>query len=200
MFDFLFYMTITVIVLNIIFGIIIDTFGQLRHEKEAIKYDQDNVCLICSYNRLDFDRHTERGFEVHRAEEHNPKAYIFFYVHLKTKAHIDFTGVEKFVHECIERNSTAWLPLHRALSMKGRSTLDHDDGAAKQSKESLAELRRDMMSMMAKVQQLTDKMESSEKRAAKVKMRHTAVRPAAAGPLGFSTNTKVQKSVNGDEG
>ena len=84
-FDFFFYIFVTVVILNIIFGIIIDTFGALRHEKEAIEFDRANVCLICSFTRLDFDRNSAEGFEVHRQHEHNPKAYIFYYVHLPVK-------------------------------------------------------------------------------------------------------------------
>ena len=45
------FIIINIMLLNIIFGIIIDTFAVLRDEKNTIEYDKKNVCFVCSIHR-----------------------------------------------------------------------------------------------------------------------------------------------------
>ena len=45
------FMIINIILLNIIFGIIIDTFAELRKKITDYKMNKDNVCFICSLQR-----------------------------------------------------------------------------------------------------------------------------------------------------
>lgn len=47
----LFFVIITFTLLNIIFGIIIDTFAELRDAKKKIDEDINNKCFICSLDR-----------------------------------------------------------------------------------------------------------------------------------------------------
>lgn len=46
-YDLLFYFIVIVIVLNLIFGVIIDTFADLRSEKQQKETDLKNTCFIC---------------------------------------------------------------------------------------------------------------------------------------------------------
>ena len=41
-----FFLIINIIFLNVIFGIIIDTFSQLRAEQDAKELDKKNVCFV----------------------------------------------------------------------------------------------------------------------------------------------------------
>ena len=50
-FDSSFHIFIIVILLNIFFGIIIDTFAQLRDQKKRIDFDMRNKCYICNIDR-----------------------------------------------------------------------------------------------------------------------------------------------------
>lgn len=45
-----------VIMLNIVGGIIIDTFGSLREEESAKSQDMMDNCFICGNLKADFDR------------------------------------------------------------------------------------------------------------------------------------------------
>ncbi len=62
-FDVLFWVVINVIVMNMIFGIIVDTFSQLRDEKWSIQEDMNSLCSICSIRAYDFDQKTSGGFK-----------------------------------------------------------------------------------------------------------------------------------------
>ena len=69
--DLLFYVVVIVMLLNIIFGIVIDTFAQQRDLQKQIKDDIDNVCFVCGIDRNTFDRKHPIGFEHHIRFEHN---------------------------------------------------------------------------------------------------------------------------------
>ena len=50
-YDLSFFVIVITILLNIIFGIIIDTFAQLIGAKEEMLVDIKNVCFICNIDR-----------------------------------------------------------------------------------------------------------------------------------------------------
>lgn len=72
-FDLAFFVLVLIVELNIIFGIIIDTFSQLRTEQlERVRFE-NNRCVICYLDRSRFDtpKRARRGFDYHIAQEHN---------------------------------------------------------------------------------------------------------------------------------
>ena len=50
-----FWAIVITILLNVIFGIIIDTFGELRSDNLAKKDDMENICFICGVDRFQLD-------------------------------------------------------------------------------------------------------------------------------------------------
>lgn len=46
-YDLLFFFVVIIIVLNLIFGVIIDTFADLRSEKQQKELILKNTCFIC---------------------------------------------------------------------------------------------------------------------------------------------------------
>uniref|UniRef100_A0A1I8JKV2 RIH_assoc domain-containing protein n=1 Tax=Macrostomum lignano TaxID=282301 RepID=A0A1I8JKV2_9PLAT len=65
-----FFILITTVGLNIIFGIIVDTFSELRNMKWTAEVDMRDNCFICSRNSYDFEHHG-MGFDYHVRQEHN---------------------------------------------------------------------------------------------------------------------------------
>ena len=54
-YDMSFFLLINIITMNIIFGVIIDSFAALRDAESKLIYDKNNVCFICSLSRTQFD-------------------------------------------------------------------------------------------------------------------------------------------------
>ena len=50
-----FYIIINILFINIIFGIIIDTFGELRDMRKALIKDVEDKCFICGVDSYDFE-------------------------------------------------------------------------------------------------------------------------------------------------
>lgn len=51
-----FFAIIVLVMLNVLFGIIVDAFGALREEKNFQKEDSVNLCFVCNLKREMFDR------------------------------------------------------------------------------------------------------------------------------------------------
>lgn len=117
-YTFSFKITIVLVMLNIVFGIIIDTFAQLRSEKKSIESDQGNKCYVCNLDRYIFDQ-DGNGFEDHVVNDHNMWNYIFYIVHLKAKDPTEYNGVESYVWGKYDKDDTSWIPQHKAMIIDG---------------------------------------------------------------------------------
>lgn len=54
----------------VVFGIIIDTFGELRGQTKDKQNDMNGTCFICGISREEFDREAA-GFGDHIEHDHN---------------------------------------------------------------------------------------------------------------------------------
>ncbi|ELT91344.1 hypothetical protein CAPTEDRAFT_224137 [Capitella teleta] len=122
-----FFIFITTIGLNIIFGIIVDTFSELRDLKWTAERDMRDTCFICSRGSYDFEHHGT-GFEHHINQEHHIWAYIFFFIHLHDTKCSDYTALELFVFKLLSQEKYDFFPLNRALSL---SLMDEDSTESK---------------------------------------------------------------------
>ena len=125
LFDFLNTFIILNLIIEIIAGIIIDTFAVLRQEMEKKKDDVENYCFICGINKQILDKKTEerKGFSYHIRLEHNLWNYIFYILYLKNKIKTEYSGFESYVASKLDSDDISWFPLNRALSL-GNKTLD----------------------------------------------------------------------------
>uniref|UniRef100_T1HK15 Inositol 1,4,5-trisphosphate receptor n=1 Tax=Rhodnius prolixus TaxID=13249 RepID=T1HK15_RHOPR len=115
-YDLLFFFIVIIIVLNLIFGVIIDTFADLRSEKQQKELILKNTCFICGLNRSAFDNKTV-SFEEHIKCEHNMWYYLYFIVLVKVKDPTEFTGPESYVYAMIKDRNLDWFPRLRAMSL-----------------------------------------------------------------------------------
>jgi len=122
-YDSTFFFLVIVILLNIIFGIIIDTFGELRQDNKNILDDMENTCFICGINRYTFDRESKDGFETHARQDHNMWNYLYLIMHLRDKDSTEFTGPEQYVFDLLNQRNYSFIPNMRALCL----AKPHDD-------------------------------------------------------------------------
>ncbi|XP_056413537.1 inositol 1,4,5-trisphosphate receptor type 3 isoform X2 [Hyla sarda] len=115
-FDLLFFFIVIIIVLNLIFGVIIDTFADLRSEKQKKEEVLKTTCFICGLERDKFDNKTV-SFEEHIKEEHNIWNYLYFIVLVRVKNKTDYTGPESYVAQMIKSKNLDWFPRMRAMSL-----------------------------------------------------------------------------------
>lgn len=112
-FDLMFFMIVILILLNIIFGIIIDTYSGLRAKRLEVMRDIEHSCFICGVLRSDIERKQE-WWSQHFMKRHSPFAYLSFIVYVQDKTINDCTGLEKYVLQQIRENKTGFFPLGEA--------------------------------------------------------------------------------------
>ncbi|KAJ3028703.1 UNVERIFIED_CONTAM: hypothetical protein HDU68_001052 [Siphonaria sp. JEL0065] len=122
--DLSFFLIVIVFLLNVVFGIIFDTFGQLREERKDISDDLRTQCYVCSINASEFQRHSN-GFENHIKKEHNIWHYLFFLVHLELKDKTEYTSHETFISESLAKNDLSFFPINRAIALKNWEESDN---------------------------------------------------------------------------
>jgi len=118
-FDLSFFIIMIILLLNLIFGMIIDAFGELRDQKSKDEEDQKNICFICGIERSEFERHC--NFEEHTVEEHNIWSYVFYLVYLVEKQKIsktEMTDIENLVLERYLIKSYEWVPVGKSLTLE----------------------------------------------------------------------------------
>ncbi|XP_026510954.1 inositol 1,4,5-trisphosphate receptor type 3 [Terrapene carolina triunguis] len=115
-YDLLFFFMVIIIVLNLIFGVIIDTFADLRSEKQKKEEILKTTCFICGLERDKFDNKTV-SFEEHIKYEHNMWNYLYFIVLVRVKNKTDYTGPESYVAQMIKNKNLDWFPRMRAMSL-----------------------------------------------------------------------------------
>ena len=119
-YDILAFIILNIIGMNILFGIILDTFKELRNKRKRIELDQKNVCFICDIPRHWFDRQGN-GFENHIKYEHNIMGYIKYFYYIQKKQRTEFTGVESAIYDKIIKEDISWFPRNRSISL-GKTT------------------------------------------------------------------------------
>ncbi|XP_027017224.1 inositol 1,4,5-trisphosphate receptor type 2 isoform X5 [Tachysurus fulvidraco] len=115
-YDLLFFFIVIIIVLNLIFGVIIDTFADLRSEKQRKEEILKTTCFICGLERDKFDNKTV-SFEEHIKNEHNMWHYLYFLVLVQEKDPTEYTGPESYVAQMMKEKNLEWFPRMRAMSL-----------------------------------------------------------------------------------
>ena len=114
-FDLSFFIIVRLILLNVIAGIIIDTFSDLRDELTARNTEFNNVCDICGINRWKLEQKAV-DFDDHIKNVHNKWKYLFFMIRLTLGNKRDYSGVEFHVLDCYMKNDFTWIPTEMYLS------------------------------------------------------------------------------------
>ena len=99
-----------ILILEILAGLIIDTFGSLRDEANARDQDLNNNCIICGNNREYIEKSSGKTFENHIGKSHNLWAYVLFIAFVNRKPQDEHTGAESYVHGKFAASDSTWFP------------------------------------------------------------------------------------------
>ncbi|XP_077386398.1 inositol 1,4,5-trisphosphate-gated calcium channel ITPR1 isoform X2 [Festucalex cinctus] len=160
-YDLLFFFMVIIIVLNLIFGVIIDTFADLRSEKQKKEEILKTTCFICGLERDKFDNKTVT-FEEHIKVEHNMWHYLFFIVLVKVKDSTEYTGPESYVAEMIREHNLDWFPRMRAMSLVS-SDADGEQNEIRSLQEKLESTMKLVANLSGQLTELKEQMTEQRK-------------------------------------
>ena len=108
-FDILFFIIVIIIMLNIFFGIIVDTFAELRDARREMEHDIENFCFVCGRPKHEFELRGS-GWNQHIQIEHNIWAYMGYIIYIKRKPITECDGIEKYVKNKLAQNDITFFP------------------------------------------------------------------------------------------
>jgi len=126
-FDSIFFIWVGIVLMNIITGLMVDTFSSIREEKEGRADTMENDCFVCGMSRNtyeDFALPTHcPSFDDHLEVDHNIWIYVYYIAYLQSKDETEDSGIESYVRECIASNSLEWVPSRTShvLEMQGKT-------------------------------------------------------------------------------
>ena len=109
LFDTLFYVVVIVILQNVSFGIIIDTYAELRDQEARLMEDVYASCYVCGVTRGKLEMRGE-SFLAHIKDKHSLFNYICYVVYLK---HKNCSGTEAIIKAQISHFDTSFFPLDK---------------------------------------------------------------------------------------
>lgn len=95
--------------LNMVFGIIIDTFRELRKETTETEYDIANVCFICGVEKDQLEKENI-NYENHISDEHYVWNYVYYMFGLKEIDEQDANAVTSYAIQKIKNKEISWFP------------------------------------------------------------------------------------------
>jgi len=124
--DMSYYFVINITMLNLVAGVIITTFGELREKKLTKDQDTVGLCFICGIEKQIFDRASDEpnGFLTHIKIDHNMWNYLYFIFLLREQDKDDDDGLELYVRRAIEADEITWFPLNKAIRLDRAATGD----------------------------------------------------------------------------
>ena len=124
LFDMLYYAIIILVIRNLVQGVIVDAFGDMRAQKTALDEEMNHTCFICGSSRQTMER--AKGWAHHFLNEHSLFAYMAFVIYVTSKEEKDCTGLEKYVKDCIAEKDCSFFPetsryLHELEKAEGKT-------------------------------------------------------------------------------
>lgn len=153
-YDFMYCLMLKFTLWNVVRGINVDTFAELRAIKMERLEDTTEVCFICGIDKLTFDRNdTNHGFAKHIRTEHNMWNYLYFFIYLWEQDKDDDDGMEQYVRRCIDANDIGWFPIGRALCLNADESDEVDEIAG--------QVRGDLINMNKRIISKINELEES---------------------------------------
>ena len=108
-FDLLFFWLIEAIMLKIVYGIILDSFGELRQAHYLIEQDMANNCFICNVEKDECEKNNISFYE-HCNEVHNVWDYAFYMITLRMQDPTSLNSLNTKNRKRIMEKGVDWLP------------------------------------------------------------------------------------------
>ncbi|MGH0141198.1 UNVERIFIED_CONTAM: hypothetical protein FKN15_010726 [Acipenser sinensis] len=191
-YDLLFYFIVIIIVLNLIFGVIIDTFADLRSEKQRKEEVLKTTCFICGLERDKFDNKTV-SFEEHVKMEHNIWNYLYFIVLVREKNRTDYTGPESYVALMIKNKNLDWFPRMQAMSLVVNDT-EGEQNELRNLQEKLGSTMKLVSNLTGQLLELKEQMTEQRKRRQRMGFVDVQNNNTAATAGGGGGNHQIVKS------
>jgi hypothetical protein len=155
-FEVAFYLIALIVLLNMVFGIIIDRFAELRDIKRENDRQKRNTCFVCGFTKdfIDADglkKEEHDAFEKHVRAEHDMWRYFSLQIYILTKKQTEFTGAESFLYTCLRNDDNVeWAPHLQALRFESANNEKEKEEKAREQEEQDKKAQAESSALAAK--------------------------------------------------
>ena len=115
--DDLFFFIIIIIMIDLVFGIVIESFDALGIKELKQKNDKTNHCFICHVNKATVEKNRE-NFDEHRENNHNLWNYVDYMIFLKFSEIHDLNATNSYAREKLDNKDITWLPSYKDVGSR----------------------------------------------------------------------------------
>lgn len=109
-FNWIFYFTLTMLMMGIFSGIIVDTFSQLREDDYKKDEVLQNNCFICNASSTNLES-SGINFENHVEKDHSIKIYVMYLLNILTTPRNELNSEEYIISKMINISNTSFFPV-----------------------------------------------------------------------------------------
>ena len=124
--DLIFYITVILLLLNMINGVIVSTFSQIRETSSQKEEDIEERCFICNKEKKDFEK-KKIDFAKHCETEHNLYDYIMFFVMLKRIEEKDLDSDQTYINEKLDEKDIVFFPVGYAKGFEDEEEDENEE-------------------------------------------------------------------------
>ncbi len=107
--DLAYFFLIIILMIEIIFGIVVETFRELRIHQQYFEFDRREVCFICGVKRDQLEKN-KKSFVDHVTIKHNLWNYVNYMIRLKFSNLQDLNALNSYAYELLEKKNITWIP------------------------------------------------------------------------------------------
>ncbi|EAR98945.2 MIR domain protein (macronuclear) [Tetrahymena thermophila SB210] len=142
---------LVVILVEIVAGLIVEAFEDLREKEQEKNRDISDKCFICDNQKTEFNRKQDNngGFQEHIKLNHHMWNYVNFIAYLRTKDPTDLSGIESYVMSKLEMNDVTWFPINKARELSYNNEDDEE-----QEQDLIRNMNNSLLSSVENLQEL----------------------------------------------
>ena len=110
------FIIVFLILINMITGIIVDSFQKLNDQKKEESDMKENTCYICSLHREKFEKKGIK-FENHTEKEHNIINYLNYIYKVEMTDESDLNSLDYQVMQSVRGKRADFFPNNTCLSL-----------------------------------------------------------------------------------
>jgi hypothetical protein len=130
-FDSMFFVWVGIVLMNLITGLMVDTFSRIREEKQRSAQILKNDCFVCGTLRSTYENYalspSAPSFGDHLAEDHNLWTYVYYIAYLKTKDPTEDSGIESYVRNQLKHEYLEWIPTRTSFVLEAEGKTGQRD-------------------------------------------------------------------------
>ena len=122
-FDFVFFITVNVLLMDLMLAVIVDSFGAKRSDEQSRLTERESQCFICGITKTTFDKEGV-SWPQHIYCQHNMHAYLAFLLNINAKSFANCNGIEKYFKIQIETGKVDFYPINQSMALKEKKEKD----------------------------------------------------------------------------